>query len=229
MYVFLNLQVRGLVETRSLRDFWNKRGWVRWKSLTCKSTDFIFTKMALGSWTCVLYHQRPSKSPICLFSFDSEDNKDNYITYSKINGFFSSVFLGNSNTPPPHPNSPCSAVLNGARSAGLHLLPRQLSIPHPNTMQSLTSDEITTSKIKKTKRMSSSLRIPLEYGRLMLSGPLHSIRCSARPVNWSDWRDIYKADTRTMLLWEYVAAEEEPCPSDEVTTGADRLTMEGVM
>lgn len=77
--------------------------------------------------------------------------------------------------------------------------------------------------------MSSSLRTPLEYGRLMLSGPLLSIMCSVRPVNWSDWRDIYKADTRTMLLWEYAAAEEEPRPSDEVTTGADRLTMVGVM
>lgn len=59
--------------------------------------------------------------------------------------------------------------------------------------------------------------------------PLLSIWCFLRPVSWLDKHDIYKADTRTMLLWEYAVVVVEPCPSDEVTTGTDRLTMEGVM
>lgn len=59
--------------------------------------------------------------------------------------------------------------------------------------------------------------------------PLRSIWCFLRPVSWSDRRDIYKADTRTMLLWEYAVVVEEPWPSDEVTAGADRVTMDGVM
>lgn len=58
--------------------------------------------------------------------------------------------------------------------------------------------------------------------------PLLSIWCFLRPVSRPDRCDIYKADTRTMLLWEY-AVVVEPSPSDEVTTGADKLTMEGVM
>lgn len=45
----------------------------------------------------------------------------------------------------------------------------QGSCPHHfNTMQSLTSDEITTSKKTPT---SANLIIPLDYGRLMLGGP----------------------------------------------------------
>lgn len=38
---------------------------------------------------------------------------------------------------------------------------------HSNTMQSLTSDEITTSKTP----ASANFIIPLDYGRLMLGGP----------------------------------------------------------
>ncbi len=41
-------------------------------------------------------------------------------------------------------------------------------IHQSNNMQSLTSDEITTSKIPPT---SANLIIPLDYGRLMLGGP----------------------------------------------------------
>lgn len=123
-------------------------------------------------WPCSLNEYMCALSPEAIRSgpfpsFKSQHDEHNHITYSKKIKYFlffffsfypSSVFLGNiiyhAALPRPTLTLPCSAVLNeGARSAGLALaffpsvppsFRRQPSIHHSNTMQSLTSDEITT-------------------------------------------------------------------------------------